>query len=155
MNTDGKGCDLGLLLSRDVDIYTGSACGNHHIGIILAITSFGAGHALKGMKPDQRWPSGLLLQQLGSRTRYQQGSDIHRAESKFLHRFYILQHQLHFLLDKGQNTLSKDMTGVYTKTSPCTKDFGQTHSVQGCSNIETNPQGHSKEKWEGIGIIPK
>ena len=43
-----EGSDLGLLLSRAADIYTGSACGNHHMGITLAITTFGAGHALKG-----------------------------------------------------------------------------------------------------------
>lgn len=112
----------------------------------------------RAMKPDQTLSSGLLLQKLGSRPHYQQGSDIHRAESKFYITsctgFSFSNTSCTLLSDKGQYTLRKDMTGVYTKTSPCTKDFGNTHSVQGCSNIETNPQGHSKVKLKDRGIIP-
>ena len=105
----------------------------------------------------KHYPQGFYSKNWEALPHYQQGSDIHRAESKFYiispTGFTFSNTNCTLLSDKGQYTLRKDMTGVYTKTSPCTKDFGHTHSVQSCSNIETNPQGHSKVKWKGRGII--
>lgn len=64
-----KGSKRGLLLSRTMNTCTGGTqfAVTARASLVSAITSFKARHTPRATEPDQAQPSGLLLQQLGSR----------------------------------------------------------------------------------------
>ena len=85
----------------------------------------------KGEESAQAWPSGLPLQQLGSRPK---GGDNHWAE-----RTSCLTHSsisssstsspIPYQGDSCQHTLRKDMAGIHIKSSSPTKGSGHMHTA--------------------------
>ena len=92
-----------------------------------AVTSLGAGHALKGNGTDQTQTSELLLQQLEDRPHLQQSGDSHREKRPHLISRASSGHNTSYNAcqgSNGQHTLRKDVAGTHTKTRPHTKNTG-------------------------------
>ena len=113
------------------------------------ITSFVAGHALKG---NGVW-SNLTLRvsnpTTGEHTPPWQGGISYGAERR-PHKIssagsgHHNTNHIPYQGDNSQHTLRKDMAGIHTKISPHTKNTGYTRPTQGRSLIKTPLNEHSK-----------
>ena len=104
---------------------------------------------LRATESYQTWPSGLLLQQPGSRPHPQQGYDSHRAKRK-THPTSSAGSGHHntnhtpYQGDTNQNTLRKDVAGIQTKYSRHTKNTVLTQFTKGHSHIKTALWDHDR-----------